>query len=158
MKLLKGLLLGSMASLAVAALAPAARRRLPEHQARRSNMSAFATPMAPDFSISPAPKPVCGSRLGARRVPRLRSELQHCRPSFYGNGIAPAHSGLTPAIPSAWLHPSVSQYTNARSRDATSFNALGRASSTPGRSHPMALCGLSCGLIPIMDRAAIRDG
>ncbi len=47
--------------------------------------------------------------------------------SFYGNGIAPTHSGLTPALASGFGYiPSVSQYSNARSRDATDFNALGR--------------------------------
>jgi Porin subfamily len=48
---------------------------------------------------------------------------------FYGNGAAPFHGvfagvGVAPGF---GFVPSTSQYTNARSRDATSFNALGRA-------------------------------
>src|SRR5208283_2516304 len=48
--------------------------------------------------------------------------------SFYGNGSLPTHAaGIFPGgLAGLGFVPSVTQYTNARSRDATSFNALGR--------------------------------
>jgi Porin subfamily len=130
MKLLKGLLLGSMASLAVAALAPAARAAdLPEHQAAPIEYVRICDAYGAGFFYIPGTETCL--RIGGLVLGEFRGfdpSYSIAGQSFYGNGIAPAHSGLTPAIPSGLGYiPSVSQYTNARSRDATSFNALGRA-------------------------------
>ncbi|HXW72410.1 MAG TPA: porin, partial [Methylocella sp.] len=48
--------------------------------------------------------------------------------SFYANGVTPVHAAINSAGlgAGAGYVPSPSQYTNSRSRDATSFNALGR--------------------------------
>src|SRR5208337_5460566 len=127
MKLLKGLLLGSTASLAVAALAPAA------HAADLPGVAPIEYVRICDaygagFFFIPGTDTclrVGGLVLGEERG--FDPQYSISGTSFYGNGSAPTHSGLTPAIPSGLGYiPSVSQYTNARSRDATSFNALGR--------------------------------
>jgi len=127
MKLLKGLLLGSTASLAVAALAPAARAAdlpgvAPIEYVR------ICDAYGAGFFFIPGTETclrVGGLVLGEERG--FDPQYSISGTSFYGNGSAPTHSGLTPAIPSGLGYiPSVSQYTNARSRDATSFNALGR--------------------------------
>jgi Porin subfamily len=129
MKLLKGLLLGSTASLAVAALAPAARAAdLPERQAAPIEYVRICDAYGAGFFYIPGTDTclrVGGLVLGEERG--FNPIYSISGTSFYANGIAPTHSGLTPAIPSGLGYiPSVSQYTNARSRDATSFNALGR--------------------------------
>src|SRR5208283_3879164 len=127
MKLLKGLLLGSTASLAVATLAPAARAAdlpgvAPIEYVR------ICDAYGAGFFFIPGTETclrVGGLVLGEERG--FDPQYSISGTSFYGNGSAPTHSGLTPAIPSGLGYiPSVSQYTNARSRDATSFNALGR--------------------------------
>jgi len=67
---------------------------------RRSNMSAFATPMAPDFLY---PGTETCLRIGGLVLGEFRGfdpSYSIAGQSFYGNGIAPAHSGLTPAIAS----------------------------------------------------------
>ena len=129
MKLLKGLLLGSTASLVVAALAPAARAAdLPEHQAAPIEYVRICDAYGAGFFFIPGTDTCL--RVGGLVLGEFRGfdpSYSISGTSFYGNGIAPTHSGLTPAIPSGLGYiPSVSQYTNARSRGATSFNALGR--------------------------------
>jgi hypothetical protein len=129
MKLLKGLLLSSTASLGVVALAPAARAAdLPEHQAAPIEYVRICDAYGAGFFFIPGTDTCL--RVGGLALSEERGfdpQYSIGGTSFYGNGIAPAHSGLTPAIASGLGYiPSVSQYTNARSRDATSFNALGR--------------------------------
>ena len=129
MKLLKGLLLGLTASLAVAFLAPAARAAdLPEHQAAPIEYVRICDAYGAGFFYIPGTDTCL--RVGGLVLGEFRGfdpSYSIGGTSFYGNGIAPTHSGLTPAIPSGLGYiPSVSQYTNARSRGATSFNALGR--------------------------------
>jgi hypothetical protein len=127
MKLLKGLLLGSTASLAVAALPPAARAAdlpgvAPIEYVRICDAYGAGFFFIPGTDTCLR---VGGLVLGEERG--FDPQYSISGTSFYGNGSAPTHSGLTPAIPSGLGYiPSVSQYTNARSRDATSFNALGR--------------------------------
>ena len=129
MKLLKGLLPGSMASLAVAALAPAARAAdLPEHQAAPIEYVRICDAYGAGFFYIPGTETclrIGGLVLGEERG--FDPTYSISGTGFYANGIAPTHSGLTPAIANGLGYiPSVSQYTNPRSRDATSFNALGR--------------------------------
>jgi len=131
MKLLKGLLLGSTASLAVAALPPAARAAdlpgvAPIEYVRICDAYGAGFLLIPGTDTCLR---VGGPGPGGRA--RLRSAVQHFRHQLLTAMAArPTHSGLTPANSKRLgLHPSVSQYTNARSRDATSFNALAASNS-----------------------------
>ncbi len=131
MKLLKGLLLGSAASLAVAALAPAAGAAdLPEHQAAPIEYVRICNAYGAGFFYIPGTETCL--RVGGVVLGEFRGfdpSYSISGQSFYANGITPVHaSGVIPGFSAGLGYvPSVSQYTNARSRDATSFNALGRA-------------------------------
>src|SRR5208337_2611204 len=128
MKLLKGLLLGSTASLAVAALAPAA------HAADLPGVAPIEYVRICDaygagFFFIPGTDTclrVGGLVLGEERG--FDPQYSIGGTSFYGNGSLPTHAaGIFPGgLAGLGFVPSVTQYTNARSRDATSFNALGR--------------------------------
>ena len=129
MKLLKGLLLGSAASLGVITQVLGARAAdLPERQAAPIEYVRICDAYGAGFFYIPGTETclrIGGLVLGEERG--FDPTYSISGTSFYANGIAPTHAGLTPAIPSGLGYiPSVSQYTNARSRDATSFNALGR--------------------------------
>jgi hypothetical protein len=131
MKLLKGLLLGSAASLAGTMLAPGARAAdLPAAQAAPIEYVRVCDAYGAGFFYIP------GTETCLRVGGLVLGEFRGFSPSysisgtgFYGNGAAPFHGvfagvGVTPGF---GFVPSTSQYSNARSRDATSFNALGRA-------------------------------
>jgi Porin subfamily len=131
MTLLKGLLLGSAASLAVTILAPSARAAdLPAAQAAPIEYVRVCDAYGAGFFYIP------GTETCLRVGGLVLGEFRGFSPSysiggtgFYGNGIAPFHAGFGGVGVGAGLGfvPSVGQYTDARSRDATSFNALGRA-------------------------------
>jgi hypothetical protein len=131
MKLLKGLLLGSAASLGGTALVPGARAAdLPARQSAPIEYVRVCDAYGAGFFFIP------GTDTCLRVGGLVLGEFRGFDPSysiggtgFYGNGITPVHAaGVAPGIGAGFGYiPSVSQYTNARSRDATSFNALGRA-------------------------------
>jgi hypothetical protein len=132
MKLLKGLLLGSAASVGVIALAPAARAAdlpgvAPIEYVRICDAYGAGFFFIPGTDTCLR---VGGLVLGEERG--FDPSYSIGGTSFYGNGIAPTHTGTTnPSfagfIPNGYGYiPNATQYTNARSRDATSFNALGR--------------------------------
>jgi hypothetical protein len=131
MKLLKGLLLGSAASLAGTMLAPGARAAdLPAAQAAPIEYVRVCDAYGAGFFYIP------GTETCLRVGGLVLGEFRGFSPNysiggtgFYGNGAAPFHGvfagvGVAPGF---GFVPSTSQYSNARSRDATSFNALGRA-------------------------------
>jgi Porin subfamily len=130
MKLLKGLLLGSTASLAIIAQVPGARAAdLPVRQAAPIEYVRICDAYGAGFFFIP------GTDTCLRVGGLVLGEFRGFNPSysiggtgFYGNGITPVHAAFAGVGVPAGLGfiPSVSQYTNARSRDATSFNALGR--------------------------------
>jgi len=109
-------------------------------------MSAFAT-LWPGFSSSRTDT-CCGRRLvlGEERGfdpsysigGTTSMAMVRCRPC--GRIFRGLADGLRPAYP----------IYQRRSRDGTSFNALGRVELDSRRNGPMAPCGLSCGLIPIL--------
>src|SRR5450631_2952355 len=131
MKLLKGLLLGSAACVSGTMVAPGARAAdLPAAQAAPIEYVRVCDAYGAGFFYIP------GTETCLRVGGLVLGEFRGFSPSysiggtgFYGNGAAPFHGvfagvGVTPGF---GFVPSSSQYTNARSRDATSFNALGRA-------------------------------
>ena len=131
MTLLKGLLLGSAASVALIARVPGARAAdLPALQAAPIEYVRICDAYGAGFFFIP------GTDTCLRIGGLVLGEFRGFNPSysisgtgFYGNGIAPVHGAFAGVgIPAGLGYiPSVSQYTNARSRDATSFDALGRA-------------------------------
>ena len=131
MTLLKGLLLGSAASVALIAGAPGARAAdLPALQAAPIEYVRICDAYGAGFFFIP------GTDTCLRIGGLVLGEFRGFNPSysisgtgFYGNGITPVHGAFAGVGIPAGLGfiPSVSQYTNARSRDATSFDALGRA-------------------------------
>ena len=128
MKLLKGLLLGSAASVGVIALAPAARAADLPGVAPIEYVRICDAYGAGFFFI---PGTDTCLRVGGLVLSEERGfdpQYSIGGTSFYGNGSLPTHAaGVFPGgLAGLGFIPSVTQYTNARSRDATSFNALGR--------------------------------
>ena len=128
MKLLKGLLLGSAASLAMIAQGTGARAAdlpgiAPIEYVR------ICDAYGAGFFVIPGTDTclrVGGLVLGEFRG--FNPSYSISGTSFYGAGAAPTHAASGPLFPVAGLGfiPSITQYTNQRSRDATDFNALGR--------------------------------
>jgi len=131
MKLLKGLLLGSAASLAGTGLVPGARAAdLPARQAAPIEYVRICDAYGAGFFYIPGTETCL--RVGGLVLGEFRSfdpSYSIAGQNFYGNGITPVHGAFAGVgIPAGVGYiPSVSQYTNARSRDATDFDALGRA-------------------------------
>ena len=131
MKLLKGLLLGSAACLTGTMLAPGARAAdLPAAQAAPIEYVRVCDAYGAGFFYIP------GTETCLRVGGLVLGEFRGFSPNysiggtgFYGNGAAPFHGAFAGVgvAPGFGLVPGVTQYSNARSRDATSFNALGRA-------------------------------
>jgi len=157
MKLLKGLLLGSTASLGVIALAPAARAAdlpgvAPIEYVRICDAYGAGFFFIPGTDTCLR---VGGLVLGEERG--FDPSYSIGGTSFYGNGSLPTHAAGI--FPGGWLDwasspasPNIPTPARATARASTPWAA---SSSTPGRNRPMAPCGLSCGLIPILGRAAI---
>jgi hypothetical protein len=122
MKLLKGLLLCSAASLAGLASVPdAGAADLPARQAAPIEYVRVCDAYGAGFFFLPGTETCL--RIGGLVLGEFRGfdpSYSIGGTSFYGNGIQ--HIG-----PGGFFTPAASQYTNARSRDATSFSALGRA-------------------------------
>jgi hypothetical protein len=131
MKLLKGLLLGSAASLAGTGLVPGARAAdLPARQAAPIEYVRICDAYGAGFFYIPGTETCL--RVGGLVLGEFRGfdpSYSIAGQNFYGNGITPVHGAFAGVgIPAGVGYiPSVSQYTNARSRDATDFDALGRA-------------------------------
>ncbi len=131
MKLLKGLLLGSAASLAGTGLVPGARAAdLPARQAAPIEYVRICDAYGAGFFYIPGTETCL--RVGGLVLGEFRGfdpSYSIAGQNFYGNGITPVHGAFVGVgIPAGVGYiPSVSQYTNARSRDATDFDALGRA-------------------------------
>ena len=130
MKLLKGLFLSSAAGVAGLAAVPAARAAdLPAAQAAPIEYVRICDAYGAGFFFIPGTDTCL--RIGGLVLGEVRGfdpSYSIGGTSFYANGIAPVHGAFAGVgIPAGLGYiPSVSQYTNARSRDATSFNALGR--------------------------------
>jgi Porin subfamily len=131
MKLLKGLLLGSAASLAGTGLVPGARAAdLPARQAAPIEYVRICDAYGAGFFYIPGTETCL--RVGGLVLGEFRGfdpSYSIAGQNFYGNGITPVHGAFAGVgIPAEVGYiPSVSQYTNASSRDATDFDALGRA-------------------------------
>jgi Porin subfamily len=131
MRLLKGLLLGSAASLAGTGLVPGARAAdLPARQAAPIEYVRICDAYGAGFFYIPRTQTCL--RVGGLVLGEFRGfdpSYSIAGQNFYGNGITPVHGAFAGVgIPAGVGYiPSVSQYTNARSRDATDFDALGRA-------------------------------
>src|SRR5450631_1711079 len=131
MRLLKGLLLGSAASLAGTMLAPGARAAdLPAAQAAPIEYVRVCDAYGAGFFYIPGTETCL--RIGGLVLGEFRGFSPNYSiggTGFYGNGAVVGHGAFAgPGLPAGFgFIPSTSQYSNARSRDATSFNALGRA-------------------------------
>ncbi len=119
MKLFKGLLLVSAAGLFGVAFAPGARAAdLPAHQAAPIEYVRICDAYGAGFFYIPGTDTCL--RVGGLALAELRGfdpSFSIAGPLFYGNGISHLGAGFV---------PSPSEYSNARSRDATDFAALGR--------------------------------
>jgi len=120
MKLFQGLLLASAAGVAGVAFVPGARAAdLPARQAAPIEYVRICDAYGAGFFYIPGTDTCL--RVGGLVLGEIRGfdpSFSIAGPAFYGNG-AP--------IPAGGFVPGVSQFSNARSRDAISFNALGRA-------------------------------
>ena len=119
MKLFERLLLGSTAALAAVAFVPGARAAdLPARQAAPIEYVRICDAYGAGFFFIPGTDTCL--RVGGLALAELRGfdpSFSIVGPLFYGNGAQHLGAGFV---------PSVSQYSNARSRDATDFAALGR--------------------------------
>jgi hypothetical protein len=117
-KLFKGLLLAS-AALAGVAFVPGARAAdLPARQAAPIEYVRICDAYGAGFFYIPGTDTCL--RVGGLALAELRGfdpSFSIAGPLFYGTGTS---------VPKAGFVPSVSEYSNARSRDATDFDALGR--------------------------------
>jgi len=129
MRLFKGLLLGSAAALASVVGAKAAD--LPAYQSAPIEYVRICDAYGSGFFYIP------GTETCLKIGGLVLAETRAFNPSysigpsggstFYGNGISPYRTAVTGGLPVGFGYvPSISQYTNARSRDAYSFGALGR--------------------------------
>ncbi|MGA9488336.1 MAG: porin [Methylocella sp.] len=119
MRLFRMVLLGSTATLTGIACAPGARSAdLPERQAAPIEYVRICDAYGTGFFYIPGTETCL--RAGGMALAELRSfdpSFSIVGPLFYGNGAPHLGAGFVP-LPS--------QYSNARSRDATDFAALGR--------------------------------
>ncbi len=119
MKLFEGLLLGSTAALAGVAIVPGAGAAdLPARQAAPIEYVRICDAYGAGFFFIPGTDTCL--RVGGLALAEVRGfdpSFSIVGPLFYGNGAQHLGAGFV---------PSVSQYSNARSRDATDFAALGR--------------------------------
>ena len=131
MKLLKGLLLGSATCLTGTMLAPGARAAdLPAAQAAPIEYVRVCDAYGAGFFYIPGTETCL--RIGGLVLGEFRGFSPNYSiggTGFYGNGAVIGHGAFAGVgVPAgASFIPGIGQYTNARSRDATSFNALGRA-------------------------------
>jgi hypothetical protein len=131
MKLLKGLLLGSAACLTGTMLASGARAAdLPAAQAAPIEYVRVCDAYGAGFFYIPGTETCL--RIGGLVLGEFRGFSPNYSiggTGFYGNGAVIGHAALPGVgVPAgASFIPGIGQYSNARSRDATSFNALGRA-------------------------------
>jgi len=131
MKLFKGLLLGSAAALTgVAGVSGARAADLPAREAAPVEYVRVCDAYGAGFFYIP------GTETCLRVGGLVLAEGRAFDPSysiggtgFYGNGSPAFHAaGVAPGVGAGFgFIPSTSQYSNNRSRDADSFNALGRA-------------------------------
>lgn len=130
MKIFKGLLLGSAAALTgVAGVSGAKAADLPARAAAPIEYVRICDAYGAGFFYIP------GTETCLRVGGLVLAEGRTFDPSysisgtgFYGNGIPAFHTALAPVGVGAGVGflPGVAQYSNNRSRDAASFNALGR--------------------------------
>ncbi|WP_026605993.1 porin [Methylocapsa acidiphila] len=125
MKLFKGLLLGSAAALTSVVAAQAAD--LPANKSAPIEYVRVCDAYGAGFFYIP------GTETCLRVGGLVAAETRAFNPSysisgtsFYANGSAPTHALSGGATAGYGYIPSASQYSNQRSRDAYSFNALGR--------------------------------